>query len=202
MDRALELVADHGGLFDRNVLASKESNKEGAAGQWRNAFMQAPYARSRAVACGMIVDTFETSITWDRFPEFHAEITERMNKVIHEITGHSAKVTCRFTHIYPDGPAPYFTYTGLGRTTSMVEQWREIKAASMEVVTSLGGTVTHHHSVGRDHRPGYEQQVDPLFRGVLQAAKTRLDPAGIMNPGILIDPENRSVGQTGVMAGQ
>jgi alkyldihydroxyacetonephosphate synthase len=200
MDRALELVSDHGGIFDRNVLASKESNKEGAAGQWRNAFMQAPYARSRAIACGMVVDTFETAITWDKFPEFHAEITERMNKVVQEITGNNSKVTCRFTHIYPDGPAPYFTYSGLGTTAGMIEQWREIKAASMEIVTSLGGTVTHHHSVGRDHRPGYEQQVDPLFRGVLQAAKGRLDPTGIMNPGILIDPENRVVGQTGVMA--
>jgi len=200
MDRALELVADHGGLFDRSVLDKKDSNREGAAGQWRNAFMQAPYARSRAIACGMVVDTFETAITWDKFPDFHAEITDQMNKVIQEITGNNSRVTCRFTHIYPDGPAPYFTYSGLGTTDGMIDQWREIKAASMEVVTSLGGTVTHHHSVGRDPRPGYEKQVDPLFRDVLQAAKSRLDPAGIMNPGILIDPENRTVGQTGAMA--
>lgn len=161
--------------------------------------MQAPYARSRAIACGLIVDTFETAITWDKFPEFHAEITAQMNKVIREVTGNNSRVTCRFTHVYPDGPAPYFTYSGLGTTAGMIEQWRDIKAASMEVVTSLGGTVTHHHSVGRDHRPGYEQQVDPLFREALQAAKSRLDPTGIMNPGILIDPENRKVGQTGTM---
>jgi alkyldihydroxyacetonephosphate synthase len=201
MDRALELVSDHGGLFDRSVLQKKDSNKEGAAGQWRNAFMQAPYARSAAIACGLIVDTFETAITWDRFPDFHAQVTERMHQVIREVTGNSSKVTCRFTHIYPDGPAPYFTYTGMGTTTKMIDQWREIKAASMEVVTALGGTITHHHSVGRDHRPGYEQQIDPLFQQSLQAMKLSLDPKGIMNPGILVDPANREVGQTGVMQG-
>ncbi len=201
MDRALELIADHGGMFDRSVLQKKDSNKAGAAGQWRNAFMQAPYARSGAIACGLIVDTFETAITWDRFADFHAGVSERMHGIIREVTGKDSKVTCRFTHIYPDGPAPYFTYTGLGTTSRMIDQWREIKAASLDVVTALGGTVTHHHSVGRDHRPGYERQIDPLFRSSLQAAKQVLDPQGIMNPSVLVDPLGRPIGQTGTMKG-
>ncbi|MCZ6828298.1 MAG: FAD-binding oxidoreductase [Gammaproteobacteria bacterium] len=200
MDRALELVADFGGLFDRSVLANKESNKEGAAGQWRNAFMQAPYARSRAIACGLIVDTFESAVTWNRFEEFHQGICEGMNKVVREVTGHESKVTCRFTHIYPDGPAPYFTYSGLGTTSGMIDQWREIKAASLELVESLGGTCTHHHAVGRDHRPGYEKQIPSLFQEALQAAKSALDPCGILNPGVLIDPLARKVGQQGSMS--
>lgn len=199
MDRALELVADHGGVFDRSVLTQKDSNKAGAAGQWRNSFMRAPYARTRSIACGAIGDTFETSITWDRFDDFHHTIVDEMNQVIREVTGHEGRVTCRFTHVYPDGPAPYFTYGGIGTTTGMVEQWREIKQASMEIVARCGGTVTHHHAVGRDHRPGYEKQVAPLFRQALQAAKTSFDPAGIMNPGVLIDPRGKTVGQTGIL---
>ena len=68
-----------------------------------------------------------------------------------------------------------------------------------EVVTSLGGTVTHHHAVGRDHRSGYEAQSSPLYRQALQAAKASLDPAGIMNPGALIDPQGKDVGIRGIM---
>ncbi|MEX0941513.1 MAG: FAD-binding oxidoreductase [Pseudomonadales bacterium] len=199
MDRALELIADHGGQFDRSVLEQKDSNKAGAAGQWRNAFMQAPYARTRSIACGFIGDTFETAITWDRFEEFHRTITNEMLRVIEEVTGHPGRITCRFTHIYPDGPAPYFTYGGIGTTSGMVDQWRQIKAASMEIVARCGGTVTHHHSVGRDHRPGYEAQTEGLFRRALQQAKAQYDPFGVMNPGVLIDPLDRAVGQTGIM---
>lgn len=200
MERALELVSDYGGEFDRSILKKKDSNREGAAGQWRNAFMQAPYGRARSIACGMIGDTFESAITWDRFEDFHQGVTEEMTRVIEKVTGHSARVTCRFTHVYPDGPAPYFSYGGIGKTDSMIAQWREIKTASMEIVNQLGGTVTHHHAVGRDHRPGYEKQIDPLFRTALQAAKAKFDPFGVMNPGVLIDPQDRKVGQTGVMA--
>jgi len=199
IDRALELVSDHGGVFDRSVLKQAESNKAGAAGQWRNSFMRAPYARTRGVACGAIGDTFETANTWDRFEEFHRTVTEEMRDVIARVTGHPGRITCRFTHIYPDGPAPYFTYGGIGSTSGMVDQWREIKSASMEIVARCGGTVTHHHAVGKDHRPGYERQVEPLFRSALQAAKSRFDPPGVMNPGVLIDPLDRDVGQTGVM---
>ena len=199
IDRALELAGDHGGKFDRAVLQQQDSNKAGAAGQWRNAFMQAPYARTRSIACGFIGDTFETAITWDRFEEFHKTITSEMLKVIARVTGHPGRITCRFTHIYPDGPAPYFTYGGIGTTSGMVEQWREIKAASMDVVARCGGTVTHHHSVGRDHRPGYERQTSHIFRRALQHAKAQFDPFGVMNPGVLIDPLDRKVGQTGIM---
>lgn len=199
MARALELVADHGGQFDRSVLEQKDSNRAGAAGQWRNAFMQAPYARTRSIACGFIGDTFETAITWDRFEEFHRTVTEEMLRVIEQVTGRPGRITCRFTHIYPDGPAPYFTYGGIGTTSGMVDQWRQIKAASMAVVARCGGTVTHHHSVGRDHRPGYEQQTEKLFRSALQHAKAQYDPFGVMNPGVLIDPLDRKVGQTGIM---
>jgi alkyldihydroxyacetonephosphate synthase len=213
MARALELVRDHGGVFDQDAvnrsMAPRDPNAEsaehrtGAAGEWRNAFIRAPFYREVLVALGIIVDTFETAITWDKFDEFYKGITEGMQDVLKRVTGREGSVTCRFTHIYPDGPAPYFTFQALGAEEGnlalMLDRWIEIKNAANELVTSLGGTVTHHHSVGRDHRPGYENQTSELFRETLAAAKHRLDPDGIMNPGVLIDPIGRMVGQRGVL---
>lgn len=192
--RALELCADHGGAFDPPAASSGAAHREGASGVWRNAFLRAPFFREALVAHGVIVDTFETAITWDRFPAFHAGVRERMLSVLQEATGRQGEITCRFTHVYPDGPAPYFTFTALGMPDALVAQWRTIKAAANEIVVALGGTVTHHHAVGRDHRSGYDRERPDLFAKALAAAKGALDPRGVMNPGVLIGPA------TGVMA--
>lgn len=210
MVRALELVADHRGLYDSQAVArslapksGSDEHRKGAAGQWRNAFIRMPYYRDLSVALGMISDTFETAITWDRFETLYEGVREETQKALKEICGHEARVSCRFTHIYPDGPAPYFSYSALGtdkgRLADSLAKWREIKTATNEIVVRLGGTVTHHHAVGRDHRSGYERQSAPLYRAALAAAKTSLDGAGILNPGVLIDPTGRTVGQRGAL---
>jgi len=95
-------------------------------------------------------------------------------------------VTCRFTHVYPDGPAPYYGIYASGRWGSTVSQWDEIKASVSHAIIDAGGTITHHHAVGRDHRPWYEQQRPEPFAAALLAAKHALDPAGILNPGVLL----------------
>ena len=142
----------------------------------------------------MISDTFETAITWDRFADFHATVTETARRAVAAASGASAdgdgapRVTCRFTHVYPDGPAPYFTVLAPARRGSEVEQWDEIKAAVSDAVIAAGGTITHHHAVGRDHRPWYDRQRPERFAEALRAAKRALDPAAILNPGVLIDP--------------
>ena len=173
MARALELCADHGG---------DASRKEGA-GTWRNAFLQAPYLRDTLIAGGIVSETFETAITWDRLPEFVASARDGEAAV----PGGPA-VTCRLTHAYPDGAAPYFTVLAPARRGSELEQWDAIKAAAGEAIVSAGGTITHHHAVGRDHRPWYDRQRPEPFAAALRAAKRELDPAAIMNPGVLIDP--------------
>ncbi len=210
MRRALELVSDHQGAYDaeavRRSLAGKggtTQHRQGAAAQWRNAFIRMPYYRDLLVALGIITDTFETSITWDQFEQLYQNVRERADKAITEICGHDAAVSCRFTHVYPDGPAPYFSYSALGTATGRLSdalaKWREIKIATNEIVVSVGGTITHHHAVGRDHRSGYERQSPPLFRGALANAKKCLDPSGILNPGVLIDPAGRAVGIRGAL---
>jgi alkyldihydroxyacetonephosphate synthase len=199
MARALELVKDHHGTV-KSPDEGAEAHRSGAVGRWRDAFLRAPFYREVLTPLGVISDTFETAITWDRFESFHDTIKSEIAGAITKVTGHPGFISCRFTHVYPDGPAPYFSFQGLGRFDSMLEQWRDIKAAANEVVVRLGGTVTHHHAVGRDHRSGYDAQRPPLFAAALQAAKKCLDPAGTLNPGVLIDPAGRELGPTGVMA--
>jgi alkyldihydroxyacetonephosphate synthase len=97
-------------------------------------------------------------------------------------------VTCRFTHVYPDGPAPYFTVHARGRHGELLSQWGTIKSAASEALIAAGGTITHHHAVGRDHRPWYDNQRPDLFAAMLRAAKRAVDPQGLLNPGVLIDP--------------
>jgi alkyldihydroxyacetonephosphate synthase len=94
-------------------------------------------------------------------------------------------ITCRFTHVYPDGAAPYFTFLAPARRGSELAQWAEIKSAASEALTKHGGTITHHHAVGRMHAPWIDRQRPDLFAEVLRAAKQTLDPNGILNPGVL-----------------
>jgi alkyldihydroxyacetonephosphate synthase len=209
MKRALELVADHHGRYDSEAVARSLNpagggeHRRGAAGQWREAFIRMPYYRNLTVGLGVVSDTFETAITWDRFEALYDGARERTAAVIREVCGHEASVSCRFTHIYPDGPAPYFSWSALGTASGnladSLARWREIKQATNAMVVDLGGTVTHHHAVGRDHRDGYEAQSSPLFRAALAAAKQSLDPTGVLNPGVLIDPGGREVGRRGVL---
>jgi alkyldihydroxyacetonephosphate synthase len=212
MDRALELVRDFGGEYDpeaversmRTAVSDEEGeHRKGAAGQWRDAFLRMPYWRDPMVGAGAILDTFETAVTWDRWEAFYRGVLDEMATAIERATGRKGSVSCRFTHVYPDGPAPYFTYAALGSErgdlASSLASWREIKLAANDVVTRLGGTVTHHHAVGRDHRTGYEQESSPVYRAALAAAKASLDPQGILNPGVLIDPLDRTVGITGAL---
>jgi alkyldihydroxyacetonephosphate synthase len=184
--RALECCADHGGTPELPETA--DAHREGAAGMWRNAFIRMPYAREHLVRHAIIADTFETAITWDRFEAFHDAVKAATQSAIREATGQPGQVTCRFTHVYPDGPAPYFTLHALGRHGELLSQWRTIKSAASEALIAAGGTITHHHAVGRDHRPWYDNQRPDLFAAMLRAAKRAVDPQGLLNPGVLIDP--------------
>jgi alkyldihydroxyacetonephosphate synthase len=189
--RALECCRDHGGEVADGPRTSSDADGSGArsggAGAWRNAFVQAPYLRDTLIAAGVVSDTFETAITWDRLPAFVASVRAAAGAAVAEECG-AGRVTCRFTHVYPDGAAPYFTVLAPARRGSELSQWDAIKAAASEAISAAGGTITHHHAVGRDHRPWYDRQRPEPFAAALRAAKRELDPAGIMNPGVLIDP--------------
>lgn len=185
MTRALACCRDHGGSVPE--AGGETRDERGAAeGAWRRTFLHAPYLRDIVACMGMITETFETAITWDRFEAFHEAVSTATRDAVTRVCG-GGVVTCRFTHVYPDGPAPYFTVIAPGRPDGRLAQWDEIKAAASDAILAHGGTITHHHAVGRDHRSWYDRERPDLFAAALRAARRELDPAGILNPGVLLD---------------
>jgi len=191
--RSREIWEGFGGAVpDREAASAGEANRAGAAGRWRDAFLSGGHRHDVFVRLGVVMETFETAITWDRFEGFHSAVLEETRRAIEEVCGAPGLVSCRFAYVYADGPAPYYTVLAPGRPGQQVEQWAAIKQAASDVLNRLGGTITHHHAVGRYHRPWYDRQRPQLFASVLRAAKSALDPDGIMNPGVLIDPARHS----------
>ncbi|MFI8280453.1 FAD-binding oxidoreductase [Streptomyces sp. NPDC085929] len=199
-DRLAELVAlaqDHGGSPTGTPTGTPTAAggraggpaDDSPAGAWRSAFLRMPYLRDGLARMSVISETFETACTWDRAHALYEAVHRDLGAVVREVTGAEGMINCRFTHVYPDGPAPYFTVIAPARRGSEVAMWDEIKSAAMDVLGAHGATVTHHHAVGRDHRPGYDRQRPEPFARALRAAKHALDPAGILNPGVLFDGE-------------
>jgi alkyldihydroxyacetonephosphate synthase len=184
MAMALALCAEAGGAWDERA----EGARGGATGAWREAFLRAPYLRDVFVAMGVMSETFETAITWDRFERFVEDVKAAAGAAVREVCGAEGIVTCRVTHAYPDGAAPYFTVLAAARRGEEVEQWDAIKRAAAGAILAGGGTITHHHAVGRDHRPWYDAQRPEPFAAALRGAKAAVDPAALMNPGVLLDP--------------
>ena len=175
-EAALEICRRHGG---------DARTGSGGAGQWRDAFLRAPYLRDTLVAMGILSETFETAITWDRHDAFVEDVRGTAEAVLRERCG-AGTVTVRMTHAYPDGAAPYFTCLAPVERGAEEETWLAVKRAAGEAIIRGGGTITHHHAVGRDHRPWYDRQRPEPFATALRAAKAAVDPAGILNPGVLV----------------
>ena len=190
MQAAVGIARGAGGEIDDSEIVISDgtgapTGRGGAAGTWRDAFVNIGGGLTDGL--GMVGGTVETAITWDRWPDFDRQVREALSGVLQEVCG-GGTLNCRFTHVYPDGPAPYYTYSGLYRSGSAIEQKAAIKQAASDAIMKAGGTITHHHAVGRQHRPWYDQQRPELFAVALRAAKRALDPNGVLNPGVLIDP--------------
>jgi alkyldihydroxyacetonephosphate synthase len=177
-----------GSVGSRGGSADAGADRPDAVNTWRETFLAAPYLRDVFVAMGVISETFETAITWERFTALHERVTAAAEQATHQVGAQPAGVSCRFTHVYPDGPAPYFTVLARGRRGEELEQWAAIKRAVSDAIVESGGTITHHHAVGRDHRPWYDRQRPDPFAAALRGAKKAVDPQGIMNPGVLVEP--------------
>jgi alkyldihydroxyacetonephosphate synthase len=191
MNLAIEVAREYGGMIEDDAIRISDGSgattgREGAVGSWRSSFIGVNAGLTNGL--GLIGDTFETAITWDKWPEFDAEVRARVGKVLGEVIGDAHTLSCRFTHVYTDGPAPYYTFSGLGTPGGEAEQWQAIKDAASEVLIAAGGTITHHHAVGRMHAKGWSEQTPDLYHDVLRAAKNTLDPNATLNPGVLFEP--------------
>jgi alkyldihydroxyacetonephosphate synthase len=176
----------------RRALSVRELRRAGAvylgqaAGRsWEHGRYQGPYLRDTLMEMGAMVETLETSHTWSRLGELHAAV----GAVIREALagqGTPGLVFCHLSHAYPDGASLYFTFISRARHGEEIEQWRAVKRAACEAIVAKGGTITHHHAVGRDHAPYMEAEVGAEGLAALRATKEELDPMGIMNPGKLL----------------
>jgi alkyldihydroxyacetonephosphate synthase len=193
MARALELAREHGGECPdgpthrdlREGTNGSEDRDESTEGKWRNAFFEGPYRYNALVSMGVLVDTFETAVTWDQFPALHEALQERVGVAMDRECG-TGFLSCRFTHVYEDGPAPYYTLLAPAEVGRELEQWREVKRAASDTLDEFGATTTHHHAVGRVHREHYHREVPDGYLDALRSMKRTLDPAGVMNPGALL----------------
>jgi alkyldihydroxyacetonephosphate synthase len=157
-----------------------------AAGQaWEHGRYQGPYLRDTLMGMGAMVETLETSHTWSRFGELHEAVGTAIRNAL-AAGGTPGLVFCHLSHAYADGASLYFTFISRARRGSEIEQWAKVKRAACEAILAHGGTITHHHAVGRDHAPYMEAEVGATGLNALQAVKEELDPDDIMNPGKLI----------------
>jgi alkyldihydroxyacetonephosphate synthase len=176
----------------RRALGVRELRKGGAAylGQsagrsWEHGRYQGPYLRDTLMEMGAMVETLETSQTWSELAGLYRAVRGAIHDSLAE-QGTPGLVFCHVSHAYADGASLYFTFISPARQGAEVEQWHQVKRAASEAIVAGGGTITHHHAVGRDHAPYMEAEVGRAGLDVLRALKEQLDPAGIMNPGKLL----------------
>jgi alkyldihydroxyacetonephosphate synthase len=175
----------------RRALAVRALRRGGAAylGQsagrsWEHGRFQGPYLRDTLMEMGAMVETLETSHTWSRLGELHGAVADAIRGSL-AAQGTPGLVFSHLSHAYADGASLYFTFIARARHDAAIEQWQAVKRAASEAIVASGGTITHHHAVGRDHAPYMEAEVGRTGIDVLRAVKQQLDPAGIMNPGKL-----------------
>lgn len=158
---------------------------QAAGNAWEHGRFQGPYLRDTLMGMGAMVETLETSHTWSRFGELHAAVGSAIRGAL-EQQGTPGLVFCHLSHAYADGASLYFTFISRARRGAELEQWAAVKRAACEAIVAHGGTITHHHAIGRDHAPYMEAETGETGLDVLRAVKEQLDPAGIMNPGKLL----------------
>ncbi|WP_197495316.1 FAD-binding oxidoreductase [Mycobacterium kyorinense] len=157
---------------------------EAPARAWEHGRFGAPYLRDSLLAAGALCETLETATTWSNIPSLKSAVTDALTGALAE-SGTPALVLCHISHVYATGASLYFTVVA-GQRGNPLEQWRAAKTAASDAIVATGGTITHHHAVGADHRPWMANEVGELGVQVLRAVKSTLDPAGILNPGKLI----------------
>jgi len=170
----------------RREAAIEVLRKEGgvaigqAAGRaWLRTRFSGPYLRDDLMDRGVLVDTLETATTWSELFTLYRAVGDALRE-------HASLVACHISHLYATGASLYFTYMTRVARGEEVARWAALKRAASEAIVAAGGTITHHHAVGRDHAPYLRAEVGEAGVAALRALKAELDPVGIMNPGKLL----------------
>jgi alkyldihydroxyacetonephosphate synthase len=172
---ALELARRGGGLL--------LGRSPGEA--WRKGRFSAPYLRDELLTQGVMVETLETATRWSNLQALHSKVSTAISDAL-SAEGTPGLVMCHVSHLYETGASLYFTFIARQREGAELEQWATVKRAASAAIVQGGGTITHHHAVGRDHAPWLEDEIGREGIAALRALKDELDPTGIMNPGKLL----------------
>jgi alkyldihydroxyacetonephosphate synthase len=175
--------AGHAGALLRRAGGLPIGRSPGRA--WAANRYAAPYLRDALLDRGVMVETLETATQWSHLLDLHDAVSGALHEAL-AARGTPALVACHVSHLYPSGASLYFTFLARQEAGAALEQWRAAKDAAGEAIVAAGGTITHHHAVGRDHIPWHAREVGPLGVEVLRVVKQRLDPNGILNPGVLL----------------
>nr|WP_035804098.1 FAD-binding oxidoreductase [Kitasatospora mediocidica] len=166
------------------LAAGGSSLGEEPAKAWEHGRFNAPYLRDALLDCGALCETLETATDWSNLAALKTAVTAALQGALQE-SGSTSLVMCHISHVYPTGASLYFTVLG-AQQGDPIEQWAAAKQAACDAIMATGGTITHHHAVGADHRPWMAQEIGDLGVAILRAVKNTVDPAGILNPGKLI----------------
>ncbi|MFH8798336.1 FAD-binding oxidoreductase [Streptomyces sp. NPDC017936] len=173
-DRAAAALRDAGG-----TPLGEEPGRRWAHGRY-----SAPYLRDALLDAGAFAETLETAAFWSRLPELYASVREALTATL-TAAGTPPLVMCHISHVYENGASLYFTVVS-AQGDDPVAHWTRAKHAANDAILAAGGTISHHHGVGADHRDWYVREAGPLAVDALRAVKRRLDPAGVLNPGVLL----------------
>ncbi|MEU3948770.1 FAD-binding oxidoreductase [Streptomyces sp. NPDC029526] len=152
--------------------------------RWEGGRYSAPYLRDALLDAGAFAETLETATFWSRVPELYAAVREALTGTL-TAAGTPPLVMCHISHVYENGASLYFTVVS-AQGDDAVAHWTRAKHAANEAILAAGGTISHHHGVGTDHRDWYLREIGPLGTGALDAVKRHLDPAGLLSPGVLL----------------
>ncbi len=157
----------------------------GAGEAWRASRFSAPYLRDELLTHGVMVETLETAACWSDLHALKSAVGRAISDAL-AASGTPGIVGCHISHLYESGASLYFTFMARMLRGAEERQWQSVKEAAGAAILANGGTITHHHAIGRDHRGQLEQEIGATGIAALAAVKQRLDPAGIMNPGKLL----------------
>jgi alkyldihydroxyacetonephosphate synthase len=174
-NRARMLLRSAGGL--------RLGSRPGAA--WQHQRFRAPYLRDELLDRGVLVETLETATTWSNLPYLYTAVADALRAAL-GARGTPPLVMCHVSHLYPSGASLYYTFMAAQQRGQEIAQWQAAKSAACDAIIAAGGTITHHHAIGRDHTRWLRDEVGDVGVDLLRAAKAQLDPRGIMNPGKLL----------------
>ncbi len=163
----------------------------GAGQAWLASRFSAPYMRDELLTHGVMVETLETAGAWSELHALKRAVGEAISGALRDC-GTPGIVGCHVSHLYATGASLYFTFLARMLAGEQERQWRAVKQAAGNAILANGGTITHHHAIGADHRPWLAQEIGQTGVATLWALKRELDPAGIMNPGKLLPALSRS----------